>query len=133
MDMLIRIANALMFTTLRLDDQFSQVEGSGGGGGTTTTTTTANPNDIANQAWFSELIEAIKSWVTPLLIIACAAGAIWAIVLGVKMAQADDKSKRDEAKAHLVSVIVALVAVIALILIFTIVGNTIKSDGIGID
>ncbi|MFQ6773141.1 MAG: hypothetical protein ACLRFG_01535 [Clostridia bacterium] len=131
--MLIRIANALMSTILRLDDQFSQVEGSGGGGGTTTTTTTANPKDIANQKWFVELIDAIQKWVTPLLILACAAGAVWAIILGVKMAQADDKGKRDEAKANLVNVIIALVAVIALILIFTIVGNTIKSDGIGID
>ncbi|MFQ6773140.1 MAG: hypothetical protein ACLRFG_01530 [Clostridia bacterium] len=85
--------------------------------------------DIAKQKWFVELIDAIQKWVTPLLILACAAGAIWAIVLGVKMAQADDKSKRDEAKDNLINVIIALVAVIALILIFTIVGNALKAEG----
>ena len=83
---------------------------------------------IQEQAWFKTLIDALQDWVTPLLVLACAAGAIWAIILGIKMAQADDKSKRDEAKANLINVIIALVAVIALILIFTVVGNAIK-DG----
>ena len=86
----------------------------------------ADETEIQKQGWFTELIGAIQSWVTPLLILACAAGAIWAIILGVKMAQADDKSKRDEAKANLINVIIALVAVIALILIFTIVGNALE-------
>lgn len=86
--------------------------------------------DVQNQKWFTELIATIEKWVTPLLILACAAGAIWAIILGVKMAQADDKSKRDEAKANLINVIIALVAVIALILIFTIVGNALESEPI---
>ena len=88
------------------------------------------PSDITNQSWFTSLINGIQKWVTPLLVLACAAGAIWAIVLGVKMAQAEDKSKRDEAKQALVNVIIALVAVIALILIFNVVGNAIKTNGI---
>lgn len=88
-------------------------------------------SDITNQTWFTNLIDGIQKWVTPLLVLACAAGAIWAIVLGVKMAQAEDKGKRDEAKQALVNVIIALVAVIALILIFTVVGNAIKDNGIG--
>ena len=89
-------------------------------------------SNVQDQKWFTELIKAIQSWVTPLLVLAAAAGSIWAIVLGIKMAQADDKSKRDEAKANLINVIIALVAVIALILIFTIVGDAIlDSNGIG--
>ena len=92
--------------------------------------TDATSKDVQNQKWFTELIGTIEKWVTPLLILACAAGAIWAIILGVKMAQADDKSKRDEAKANLINVIIALVAVIALILIFTIVGNALESEPI---
>lgn len=88
-------------------------------------------SDITDQTWFTNLINGIQKWVTPLLVLACAAGAIWAIVLGVKMAQAEGKDKRDEAKQALVNVIIALVAVIALILIFTVVGNAIKDNGIG--
>ena len=87
---------------------------------------------VQNQSWFVNLINGIRRWVTPLLILATAAGAIWAIVLGVKMAQADDKSKRDEAKQNLINVIIALVAVIALILIFTIVGDALTKDGLDI-
>lgn len=88
-------------------------------------------SDIANQTWFTKLIDGIQKWVTPLLILACAAGAIWAIVLGVKMAQAEDKGKRDEAKQALINVIIALVAVIALIMIFTVVGNAVPDINFG--
>lgn len=80
--------------------------------------------------WFKKLISSIQKWITPLLVLACAAGAIWSIVLGVKMAQADDKAKRDEAKQALVNVIIALVAVIALILILTVVGNALTKTSI---
>ena len=86
--------------------------------------------DITSQAWFKDLIAGIQKWVTPLLVLACAAGAIWAIVLGVKMAQAEDKGKRDEAKQALVNVIIALVAVIALILILNVVGNALLDNPI---
>ena len=92
----------------------------------------SSSGSIQNQSWFVNLINGIRRWVTPLLILATAAGAVWAIVLGVKMAQADDKSKRDEAKQNLINVIIALVAVIALILIFTIVGDALTDDGLGI-
>lgn len=93
-------------------------------------TDSATTDNIKEQAWFTTLIKGIKDWVTPLLILACAAGAVWAIILGVKMAQADDKSKRDEAKANLINVVIALVAVIALILIFTIVGDAVLENGL---
>lgn len=87
-------------------------------------------DDVTKQSWFTNLIAGIQKWITPLLVLACAAGAIWAIVLGVKMAQAEDKGKRDEAKQALVNVIIALVAVIALILIFTVVGNALLDQPI---
>ncbi len=86
--------------------------------------------NVTEQTWFTTLIANIQKWITPLLVLACAAGAIWAIVLGVKMAQAEDKGKRDEAKQALINVIIALVAVIALILIFTVVGNALLKNPI---
>lgn len=86
--------------------------------------------NVTDQTWFKQLISNIQKWITPLLVLACAAGAIWAIVLGVKMAQAEDKGKRDEAKQALINVIIALVAVIALILIFTVVGNALTDHPI---
>ena len=68
--------------------------------------------------WVVQIANTLKSIVAPALIILSAVGAIYSIVLGVKMAQADDQSKRDEAKKNLINVIISVVAVILLIVIF---------------
>ena len=48
-----------------------------------------------------------------------AAGAIYAIILGVNLAKAEDTSKRDDAKKHLITVLIAVAVTIALVLFFT--------------
>lgn len=73
--------------------------------------------------WVVQISDTLKSIVAPALIILSAVGAIYAIVLGVKMAQADDQSKRDEAKKNLINVIISVVAVILLIVIFYMLSN----------
>ena len=134
MNLLTIIANGIMSGKVNLSLTQPDLKDGGGvsGGGTTGGTGGAKPDTsvITDQVWFRNLISAIQKWITPLLVLACAAGAIWAIVLGVKMAQAEDKGKRDEAKQALVNVIIALVAVIALILIFTVVGNALLKNPI---
>ena len=52
------------------------------------------------------------------LIITAAAGAIYAIYVGVKMARAESSDQREEAKKRLINIIVAVVVTIALILFF---------------
>lgn len=46
------------------------------------------------------------------------AGIIYAIYLGVKLARAEDQSKRDEAKKHLITVVIAIVVTLVLIVFF---------------
>lgn len=64
----------------------------------------------------------ILDWVKPVLYaimaIVGAAGAIYAIVLGVQLAKAEDTSKRDEAKKHLVTVLIAVAITVAFVIFF---------------
>ena len=48
-----------------------------------------------------------------------AGGAIYAIMLGIQLARAEDQGKRDDAKKHLVTVLVAVAVTLLLILFFT--------------
>ena len=57
-------------------------------------------------------------WVA--LAIVGAVGSIYAIYLGVQLSRAEDQSKRDDAKKHLITVVIAIGVTIALILIFNI-------------
>lgn len=47
-----------------------------------------------------------------------ALGAIYAVYLGVKLARAEDQSKRDEAKKHLITVVIAIAITLVLIIFF---------------
>lgn len=66
-------------------------------------------NDVFN-------ILSIVLWVV--LGLVGAIGAIYAIYLGVKLARADEQSKRDEAKKHLITVAIAVGVTVVLILFF---------------
>ena len=67
--------------------------------------------------WVTNLTNALKTYINPILILVATAGIIYAIVVGIKFVKADDKSARDEAKAKLISVIIG-VAVTALLIAF---------------
>ena len=47
-----------------------------------------------------------------------AVGSIYAIYLGIRLARAEDQSKRDEAKKHLITVAIAVGVTVVLILFF---------------
>ncbi len=68
--------------------------------------------------WLDTLVNAIISFIGPILILVSVAGIIYAIVVGVRFVKADDKSARDEAKAKLISVIVGIVVTLVLIALF---------------
>lgn len=46
------------------------------------------------------------------------AGVAYAIWLGIQLARADDQGKRDDAKKHLITVIIALAVTLVLVLFF---------------
>lgn len=63
-------------------------------------------------------IISIVLWVV--LAIVGAIGSIYAIYLGVQLARADEQGKRDDAKKHLITTVVAVGVTVALILVFNI-------------
>ena len=68
--------------------------------------------------WQDKVITAVDNILVPILVIACSVGMVWAIVVGIKMMKADDKSKRDEAKATLINIAIAIVATAVMIGLF---------------
>ena len=87
--------------------------GSGGGG-----EFDLDPGEIANATF-----RAINRIVQPILIALAGIGLLFAIYLGVKLATAQDESKRKEAKAQLVWAIIATVVVIGIVAVFAAIAN----------
>ena len=95
-------------------------------------------------AWLASVFKWLYPTLYAIMAVAGAAGAIYAIVLGINLARAEDQSKRDEAKKRLITVLIAVAVVILLIVFFNellpiiikaIVGdpaeNPIKPEGTG--
>ncbi len=70
----------------------------------------------------SEAVTQACQWITAgvwiVFGLAGLAGVIYSIYLGVQLARADDQSKRDDAKKHLVTVIIAIAVTLVLVLFF---------------
>lgn len=75
----------------------------------------ANGKDTA---WLVTFFEVLYPVLYAILAITGAAGAVYAIFLGISMAKADTTEKREEAKKRMINTIVAVVVAIALILFF---------------
>lgn len=72
----------------------------------------------ANYSWLTQLFEVLYPLLYAIMAVAAAAGAIYAVVLGINLARADDQSKRDEAKKRLITVIIAVAVTILLVVFF---------------
>ena len=70
--------------------------------------------------WLEELLTVLEWVLWVALIIVAAAGSIYAIYVGVKMARAESSDQREEAKKRLINIIVSIVVTIALILFFNV-------------
>ena len=68
--------------------------------------------------WVVTLVNAVLDILNPILILVAVAGIIYAIVVGVRFAKADDKSQRDEAKQKLITVIIGIVVTFLLVALF---------------
>ncbi len=74
--------------------------------------------DAAQFDWINKIYQYLEPTLWAIMAIVGAAGAVYAIVLGVNLAKAEDQSKRDEAKKRLVTVLIAVGVTIALVLFF---------------
>ena len=85
--------------------------------------------DIAAD-WQTKVTTAVDKILVPILVIACSVGMVWAIVVGIKMMKADDKTKREEAKATLINIAISIVAIAVLIgLFYALRGWLVNEDG----
>ena len=69
-------------------------------------------------AWLASVFKWLYPTLYAIMAVAGAAGAIYAFVLGINLARAEDQSKREEAKKRLITVIIAVAVVILLIVFF---------------
>lgn len=75
-------------------------------------------NGSGDWSWLSNILLPISTVMWVLLILVGAAGSIYAIYVGVKMARAESQEQRDENKKRLINIIISIVVVIVLILFF---------------
>ena len=68
--------------------------------------------------WMADVFEPISIVMYILMGLVGAAGAVYAIYLGVMLAKAEDTSKRDEARKHLITVLIAVACTVVLVLFF---------------
>ena len=68
--------------------------------------------------WVDNLINAVNYVLNPILIVASLVGIIYAIWVGITFAKADNSDQRKEAKQKLITVIIGIVAAVALIILF---------------
>ncbi len=71
-----------------------------------------------NYAWLTNLFEVLYPLLYAIMAVASAAGAVYAVVLGINLARAEDQSKRDEAKKRLITTIIAVAVTILLVVFF---------------
>lgn len=71
-----------------------------------------------NAGWVSTLLGVMSTVLWIVLALAGAAGAIYAVYVGIKMARADSAEAREENKKRLINIIVTIVVVIVLIVFF---------------
>ena len=69
-------------------------------------------------SWINDIYTYLGPVLWAIMAIVGAAGAIYAIILGVNLARAEDQSKRDEAKKRLVTTLIAVGVTIALVIFF---------------
>lgn len=79
--------------------------------------TTLFPNE-GTYSWMNKVFGPISIVLYIIMGIVGAAGAIYAIYLGVQLARADEQGKRDEAKKHLITVLIAVAVTILLVVFF---------------
>ena len=94
---------------------------------------TEGTSDVNIPDWLEVVLDALTNFIGPILIVVAVAGIVYAVVVGIRFAKADDKSAREEAKQKLIYVIVGIVVTIVLIALFYFLEYAIKSGMIKFD
>lgn len=81
---------------------------------TTTTTTTSTSSATLNNVT-QPIVDLINTFAGPVIGIVTALGVIYCILLGVKLAKAEEPQDREKAKAHLKGAIIGFVLIFVLI------------------
>jgi Na+-driven multidrug efflux pump len=63
------------------------------------------------------LVELFNSILTPLILVVGALGAVWCVLLGVKLAKADEPQEREKAKMALKNAIVGYILIFVLVVV----------------
>lgn len=71
-------------------------------------------------AWLNTLLEVLSTVLWIVIALVGAAGGIYAVFVGIKMARADSAEQREEGKKRFINVIVSVVVVIVLIIFFNV-------------
>ena len=83
--------------------------------------------EAANLGWLRPIATFLDNILIPFIIIVLVAGAIWIVLLGIKLARAEDTTKADEAKKKLINVAISIVAVIVFIFLLAFVASNIPT------
>jgi len=67
--------------------------------------------------WVRDIVNFLNTLLPYVLIVVATAGTIYAVVLGVKMAKAEDAGAREEAKKRIINFVIALAVTILLIIL----------------
>ncbi len=98
------------------------------------TGTNAPPDYITTDyTWMGQIFDTVSIVLYIIMGLVGAAGAIYAIYLGIQLAKADDQSKRDEAKKHLITVLIAVAVTVVLVLFFNLLLPEIIKAFLGAD
>ncbi len=77
--------------------------------------------DDTTWGWLIKTFNAVEIALYVIMAIVGVAGAIYAIWLGINLARADEQGKRDDAKKHLITVLIAVGVTAALVLFFNLI------------
>lgn len=91
------------------------------------------PPDDKTYGWMGQIFGVTSTVLYIIMGLVGAAGAIYAIYLGIQLARAEDQSKRDDAKKHLITVLIAVAVTIVLVLFFNLLLPEIVGAFIGAD
>ncbi len=80
-------------------------------------TTTTQSSSINLDAAAKPIVELFNSVLTPLIMIVGALGAIWCVLLGVKLAKADEPQEREKARMALKNAIAGYLLIFILVVI----------------
>ena len=77
-------------------------------------------------AWIVEFRDTIMTILIWVMIVLMSAGSIYAVILGINLAKAENAEKREEAKSRIINAIKGLLILLVLIILFIVISSNIE-------